>query len=250
MAQALLTILLELSAGGAFALALVSRGPAPAFYRLTGGLLVVSGALALTGLMTATARGVTMAFLLVFTAAIFSAGRPWVGRLLIAATGLGAMSLAAAALGRGLAFPALSLLSMLLSAVMLGGAVVGMLLGHRYLMEPGLPVRLIRRIGNVFLAAAVAQASFPAVEAIWQVLVSGAGAAEQMLQALGPVAFAATARLLVGSLGTLTVALVIQYNLRDAKVRSATGFFYVAILTVALGEIAGHFVAATTAFPF
>jgi hypothetical protein len=48
-------------------------------------------------------------------------------------------------------------------------------------------------------------------------------------------------RLGVGVGGSLTAALIIRNSLRLPNVQAATGFYYVAMLTVFLGEVLGGF---------
>ena len=48
----------------------------------------------------------------------------------------------------------------------------------------------------------------------------------------------------------LVIALVIRNTLRIPNVQSATGFFYIAILTVLLGEVLGRALLLYTGIPF
>jgi hypothetical protein len=56
-------------------------------------------------------------------------------------------------------------------------------------------------------------------------------------------------RLGVGVGGSLTVALIIRDCLRLPNVQAATGFYYVAMLTVLLGEVLGRFLLALASLP-
>jgi hypothetical protein len=57
-------------------------------------------------------------------------------------------------------------------------------------------------------------------------------------------------RVLIGGVATLVIALVIRNTLRIPNVQSATGFFYIAILTVLLGEVLGRALLLFTGIPF
>jgi hypothetical protein len=175
-------------------------------------------------------------------------------RLLWAASlvGIAALGLEALALGRdGPGLPALAILgNAWLSGGLLGMTFTGMLLGHWYLNEPGLPTRHVRRMAHWFLVAVLAQGLFPAAYGLLALLAGDPGLAERVLRAIPdhPVLFGA--RVLVGVLATLVVALVIRNTLRIPNVQSATGFFYIAILTVLLGEVLGRALFLFTGIPF
>jgi hypothetical protein len=175
-------------------------------------------------------------------------------RLLRAAsvTGLAGLGLDALALGRdasGFAAVAL-LLNSWLSSALLGLTFTGMLLGHWYLNEPGLPTRHVWRMAHWFLVAVLVQGLFPAAYGVMALAVGDPARAEQVLRAIPdhPILFGA--RVLVGIVATLVVALIIRDTLKIPNVQSATGFFYIAILTVLLGEVLGRALLLFTGVPF
>jgi hypothetical protein len=146
-----------------------------------------------------------------------------------------------------LGFP-LRLANGVLGAGILGLAYVGMLLGHRYLNEPHLPLRLIDRLSRVFLWAVLALACYPVLAAgsFW---LEGGLALQSALEGLKEHLVLVILRLGVGVGGSLTVALIIRDCLRLPNVQAATGFYYVAMLTVFLGEVLGRFLLSLASLP-
>jgi hypothetical protein len=146
-----------------------------------------------------------------------------------------------------LGFP-LRLANGVLGAGILGLAFVGMLLGHRYLNEPHLPLQLIDRLSRVFLWTVLALACYPVVAAglLW---LEGGVALGSALLGLKEHLLLVILRLGVGVGGSLTVALIIRDCLRLPNVQAATGFYYVAMLTVLLGEVLGRFLLALASLP-
>jgi hypothetical protein len=175
-------------------------------------------------------------------------------RLLWAASlaGVGGLGLDAVALGReGSTLAALALLAnSWLSSALLGLTFTGMLLGHWYLNEPGLPTRHVWRLAHWFLVAILVQGLFPTAYGLLAVVAGDAALAGRVLRVVPehPVLFGG--RVLIGIVATLVIALVIRNTLRIPNVQSATGFFYVAILTVLLGEILGRALLLFTGIPF
>jgi len=153
--------------------------------------------------------------------------------------------------GRGgmgpLGFP-LRLGNALLGAALLGLVFVGMLLGHSYLNQPHLPLRLIDRLSRAFLWAVLAQGCYPVVVGalLWM---AGGLAPASALAGLQEHFLLVILRLGVGVGGSLTLALIIRNCLRLSNVQAATGFYYVAMLTVFLGEVLGRFLLALANLP-
>ncbi len=136
------------------------------------------------------------------------------------------------------------------SSLLLGSALVGMLLGHSYLRDPVLPVALMRRLGNLFLLATVVQGLFLAAKMGSLYLFGGPEAAARigvLSTSYGPVLLG---RLIVGTLGSFVFACLIWDTLRIPNVQAATGFFYVAILTVMIGEFLGRYLWHSTSIRF
>ncbi len=138
----------------------------------------------------------------------------------------------------------------LTSALLLGTALVGLLLGHRYLNEPHLPVALIKRLSDVFCMIILLQGVLPA---LFTLLVYGFGQeslAGEWIRLLGEHWALLFGRMFVGIGGSLVVALVILNCLRLPNVQAATGFYYIAVITVFLGEFLGRYLLASASLPF
>ena len=141
-------------------------------------------------------------------------------------------------------------LNSLTSALILGTALIGMLLGHYYLRDPQLPVALIQRLANLFLLATVLQGLFLLVNLGALYLFGGAEAAAKIGLLSSSYVAVFLGRLFVGILGSFILACVIWDTLRIPNVQAATGFFYIAILTVTIGEFLGRYLWHSTSIPF
>jgi hypothetical protein len=140
-------------------------------------------------------------------------------------------------------------LSFLTSAGVLGAAATGMLLGHWYLIDPGMSLvplqRVLRtfivalsvQVGVLVLALAVlsqfaAPTSGPLIARLWT----------DHLQLL-------IARVALGPLPAFALAAMIRRTLAIPQTMAATGLFYIAILAVLVGEMLGRFVLFRTSLP-
>jgi len=278
IAGAFLTLLAQLSVGGTAAMLLVPmEGIGWGFYRTTTGIYLGLAVLALWVriwlLLHAVSGGVAWGQLspsmpVPGTLALLASGLLTLGflvslwgknplrsrRLLWAASlaGVAGLGLDAVALGRdGSALATLALLAnSWLSSALLGLTFTGMLLGHWYLNEPGLPTRHVWRMAHWFLVAVLVQGVFPVAHGLMAVVAANPARAEQVLRVIPahPILFGG--RVLIGIVATLVIALVIRNTLRIPNVQSATGFFYIAILTVLLGEVLGRALLLFTGVPF
>ena len=138
----------------------------------------------------------------------------------------------------------------LTSSLLLGSALIGMLLGHYYLRDPQLPVALIRRLANLFLLATVLQGLLLVVNLGALYLFGGAEATARIGLFSTSYAGVFLGRLFVGILGSFILACVIWDTLRIPNVQAATGFFYIAILTVTIGEFLWRYLWHVTSLPF
>lgn len=205
--------------------------------------LLGTGALVTSGVLT-----------LAFLASLWGKHPVWSRRLLWAATlaGIAGLGLDAAALGQdGSPLAMLGLMAnSWLSTALLGLTFTGMLLGHWYLNEPGLPTRHVWRMAHWFLVAVLAQGFFPVAYGLLAALAGDPARAQQLLRVIPDHPFLFGGRVLIGIMATLVIALVIRNTLRIPNVQSATGFFYIAILTVLLGEVLGRALLLYTGIPF
>ena len=278
IAGAFLTLLAQLWVGGTAAMLLVPmEGIGWGFYRTTTGIYLGLAVLTLwiriwlilNALPTEApwgqlspsmpvpgtlALGVSGVLTLAFLVSLWGKHPLWSRRLLWAASlaGIAGLGLDALALGRdgsSLATSAL-LANAWLSSALLGLTFTGMLLGHWYLNEPGLPTRHVWRMAHWFLVAVLVQGVFPLAHGLMAVVAADPARAQQLLRVIPDHPFLFGGRVLIGIVATLVVALIIRNTLRIPNVQSATGFFYIAILTVLLGEVLGRALLLYTGIPF
>lgn len=278
IAGAFLTLLAQLWVGGMAAMLLVPmEGIGWGFYRTTTGIYLGLAVLSLwiriwlilnavstgvpwgqvsssTAVPGTLALGVSGVLSFAFLVSLWGKHPVRSRRLLWAASlaGIASLGLDAVALGRD--GPGLTSLAILanswLSAALLGLTFTGMLLGHWYLNEPGLPTRHVWRMAHWFLVTVLAQGFFPVAHGLIAMVMGDPAGAQQLLRVIPDHPFLFGGRVLIGIVATLVIALTIRNTLRIPNVQSATGFFYIAILTVLLGEILGRALLLYTGIPF
>lgn len=128
----------------------------------------------------------------------------------------------------GLHTPAiLHLVSDLATSAILGGAMTGMLLGHRYLTAPGMPLAPLIRV-NLFLGAAAA----------CRLLLSAAALVLARDQLSGSTAWTFLAlRWLAGIVGPLAVFVMVRQILKYRNTQAATGVLFVGVILTFIGEL-------------
>jgi hypothetical protein len=140
-------------------------------------------------------------------------------------------------------------LSFVLSALVLGAAASGMLLGHWYLIDRDLSLLPLHRTTAVYLGGLAAQSALMAITvallwaaggAIGQASVDGLWATHLSLF---------TARMIVSPLGAGILGWMIRRTLAIPQTMAATGLFYIAVLAVLVGEMLGRFVLFRTGLP-
>ncbi len=278
IAGAFLTLLAQLWVGGMAAMLLVPmEGIGWGFYRTTTGIYLGLAVLSLwiriwlilnavstrvpwgqvsssTAVPGTLALGVSGVLSFAFLVSLWGKHPVRSRRLLWAASlaGIASLGLDAVALGRD--GPGLTSLAILanswLSTALLGLTFTGMLLGHWYLNEPGLPTRHVWRMAHWFLVTVLAQGFFPVAHGLIARVMGDPAGAQQLLRVIPDHPFLFGGRVLIGIVATLVIALTIRNTLRIPNVQSATGFFYIAILTVLLGEILGRALLLYTGIPF
>jgi hypothetical protein len=130
---------------------------------------------------------------------------------------------------------ALALFELVAGAAFLGSVLDGLLLGHWYLTDRGLSRKPIDRATNIMLVAVV-------VEAVAVIAggFSGVGSSTAFNPLLTAGALAPWIALgMVGATGL--IAVMVKATLRGARasaVQSATGFFYLAVVTAFTAEVA------------
>lgn len=272
-ANSFLLLPYQLALGGLFALAAtpfheLARG----FYKSTGGVLFVLGLLGFLGKVELLRRslaagigpaaGVDMTlhalFLVLFALYLFSLwgenapfrARVFAGSLFVGVAGLWASS---AGLHRAPFFSLESLLypvSLILSAFLLGGVTVGMLIGHWYLIDTGQSIEPFIRIFKFFVIALIAQALSFVVFPPLLYLFGSAATLSGMKKLWEEHLLLLSARLVVTQAGPLILSYMIWQTLKIPHTMAATGLFYIALLGVFVGEILGRQILALTSLPF
>jgi hypothetical protein len=261
LGRAFVSFLHQVAVGGMVALLLIRFDAiSRQFFRIAGLIFLAIEGLALwrsggEGWIYGWAGTTFVALLFAFTMAWFIPGSP--GATVLHRFGIVAgLSLLVADLlhypivGAGPLGIVMGATNALSSALLLGTALVGLLLGHRYLNEPHLPVSLIKRLSDVFCIVILIQGAMPA---LFTLLVYGFGQSNlvgEWMRLLGQHWALLFGRMIVGIGASLGVALVILNCLRLPNVQAATGFYYVAVVTVFLGEFLGRYLRAFASLPF
>ena len=170
--------------------------------------------------------------------------RAYTGALLCGATAL-AWSGFVIGTGHGIPAGVLAAIVTLFSAATLGAVTTGMLIGHWYLIDPGMEIEPFRRCFRYFVGTVWAEIGVLAIAllALWAVsgaAVDAAVATHGQLLAL---------RLLLGPVAALAMAFLIGRVLAIPQTMAATGLFYIATLAVLVGEFLGRYFTFRTGLP-
>jgi hypothetical protein len=131
-------------------------------------------------------------------------------------------------------------LSSLASAGTLGAAMTGMLLGHRYLTAPGMPLAPL-----IWLNAGLGLAS------VFRCLVSLAALATEIGVLTEPTYWIWLAlRWLAGILGPMAACVMVQRILRYRNTQAATGVLFVAVILTFIGELTADLLQRALGVPF
>ncbi|HEX9273792.1 MAG TPA: hypothetical protein VGA01_16450 [Candidatus Binatia bacterium] len=137
-----------------------------------------------------------------------------------------------------------------LSALLLGTVTVGMLLGHWYLIDTGQSLDPFIRIYKFFVVALVVQTIFLLISLIvlYNFGVSETVIGLERLWTDHHTLF--LTRLISGQVAPLILSWMIWRTLVIPHTMAATGLFYIALLSVFVGEILGKQILALTSLPF
>ena len=136
--------------------------------------------------------------------------------------------------------PWLPRLSSLASAATLGAAMTGMLLGHRYLTAPGMPLAPL-----IWLNATLGLA------AVLRCLVSLAALALEIGVLTGSTYWIWLAlRWLAGILGPMAACIMVHRILRYRNTQAATGVLFVAVILTFIGELTADLLQRALGVPF
>lgn len=123
-----------------------------------------------------------------------------------------------------------------LGAMLLGSATAAMLLGHRYLTDTGMPIAPLRRLAMIYSAAVLARGAWVLVVSIplWTGEFRPSGDYVWFWLMI-------SVRLGVGVLVTAVFAWMAWDCVRRRATQSATALFYLSMILVFLGELAGQY---------
>ena len=140
-------------------------------------------------------------------------------------------------------------LAFVISALLLGTVVSGMLLGHWYLIDRNLSLSPFRTMLGVYAGCLVLQALTLAFGSALLMVTGNAAIWSAYRQLWDSHLTFFAARLLVSPLFTGLLALMIWRTLQIPQTMAATGLFYIAILAVVVGEIMGRYLLFRTGLP-
>jgi hypothetical protein len=139
----------------------------------------------------------------------------------------------------GISIPEMSL-STLAAIGSLGATLSGMLLGHRYLTAPGMPLAPLERLNDAVGAAGLFRLGLSSYMVLAHGLpaVSGVESAWLLLRWVG------------GIFGPLAVWWLVRRILRYRNTQSATGVLFVGVILTFLGELSGDLLTWSTHVPY
>ena len=130
-----------------------------------------------------------------------------------------------------------------LGAALLGVATAGMLLGHRYLTDTDMPIAPLRRLVRIYLAVVGARVVWVAVASVplWSARFLPTDAFYFWL--------ALSVRVGVGLVTVAIFAWMVWDCVRRRATQSATALFYLSMLLVFIGELAGQYLMRSESLP-
>lgn len=269
-ARCFLLVFAELYVGGLLALSIppfheIERG----FYKSTASVYLGAGVIAFAGRLALLVRGHSFAWadgteMLLWTASLTAGGLYLRGlwgedfrsraRYYVWAWGSGvaALGLGAQAFRLG---PLLSIetvlypISFIVSALLLGAVTTGMLLGHWYLIDRGLSIDPFRSLLRFYVGMLGVQAALLLVTAGLLSLLGTHASAAGLTQLFQGHTSLLTVRLLLSPVTAAALAWMIWKTLQIPQTMAATGLFYIAILSVLVGEFMSRFILFRTSLP-
>jgi hypothetical protein len=264
-ARCFLLVFCQLAVGGLLSLAVppfheLERG----FYKSSAGVFLSAAVLGGGGTvylwLTRAASGVSpleavlwVVFVVLFSSylatlwgeAMAVRARLYAAALLVGLAALGASAWSLFAIG-GPVLHVIATLSTLASAAALGAVTTGMLIGHWYLIDPGMEIEPFLRCFRFFVATLwVEVASLAAI--LFGLLLTGS--AITGVDALHSHFEVLVLRLALGPLAALAIAAMIRRVLAIPQTMAATGLFYIATLAVLVGEFLGRYFTFRTGLP-
>jgi hypothetical protein len=168
------------------------------------------------------------------------------------ATGLAALVVSALGFSPAPAWSLESILypaSFCVSALLLGATANGMLLGHWYLIDVGMPLAPFVRMWRLYRASLVLQLAMLALSLLLLELAGSSASANALHELWRDHRELLWTRLVLGPVPALAIAWMIWRTLQIPQTMAATGLFYVAVLTAVVGEFLGRFLLYRTSLP-
>jgi len=170
-------------------------------------------------------------------------------RLYAASLGVGLIALCVSAVGitagDSALLDGLAILDVLAGAAALGSVTSGMLIGHWYLIDPGMEIEPFRRCFRFFVGSILLE--LVVLLGVLAYAVAGGGASgETPLDSYGALA---GMRLLLGPVAALGIAALTARVLAIPQTMAATGLFYIATLAVLVGSFLGRYFTFRTGWP-
>jgi hypothetical protein len=265
LSTVLFLFLAHLGVGIMATLVAVSREAGVKFFRFNAGLAAILIAVALAFRPEAvTGGGIGATALIALAVSELAILLYWatVGRLLASirpaivatAVGAGTIALIAQALvvaaDRALPTRAMTVVSFLSSAALLGGASTAMILGHWYLVIPSMQVSHLQSIVKVHIASMVVRivvvgAAVMLAIATWQ---PGLGPSfRHYITSVAGIFF--WQRVLFGLFGPALLSYLTWETAKIRSTQSATGILYVDFFTVVVGEVLAKYLLLATRVP-
>ncbi len=257
MSAVLYLFLAHLGIGIAFTLLLVSKEAGVKFFRFNAGLAaaLVAAALAFRPDGSRVAHAGSLAALGIALAALtiywIIAGRMWAWlRPPLAA--IASVAGAAAVVMHGLAAsgpvtsPALTAVSALTSAALLGGACTAMVLGHWYLVIPSMEVGHLQGMVGYHIITLVARVAVVTLVLVlaWNVPLATGRSLRGYITSIDGVFF--WQRVLFGLAGPAVLGYLTWETAKIRSTQSATGILYVDFFTVVVGEVLAGYILMST----
>jgi len=139
--------------------------------------------------------------------------------------------------------------SFVISALVLGAVTNGMLLGHWYLIDRGLTIEPFRRVFRFFVVILGTQAGGLLLTAALLPLAGTAPSSAALRSLFQDHGTLLAVRLLLSPVASAALAWMIWKTLQIPQTMAATGLFYIAILSVLVGEMMGRFILFRTSLP-
>ena len=136
-----------------------------------------------------------------------------------------------------------------LSSLLLGGATVGMLMGHWYLIDSGQSLDPFWTIFRFFLIILVVHTCFLFLAPAILYLLGNQATHVGLHRLWSEHMVLFSARVLVSQVGPLVICYMIWKTLKIPNTMAATGLFYIALLGVVVGELLGRQLLSLTALP-